>query len=270
LKYGFESIIANEFHTINAECATLVPSGPGYENVQIENQVCTTVGSVQGQALVNGNSFISISYGYTYSHVWRNFGILVAFAFGFIAILLLITELNSGDVANSSVTLYKRGSNSAEIEELESSAAESHDVEKGPSPHSSGSSSAGDSEKTAKEIKQQEEEVKEAMAETPTMTDIFSWKDLNYVVPISGGQHRKLLDNVSGFVAPGKLTALMGESGAGKVCGCSGYCYLKILIVLFPKTTLLNVLADRAGVGVITGDRFVNGQPVPHDFRAQT
>ena len=27
----------------------------------------------------------------------------------------------------------------------------------------------------------------------------------------------RLLDEVSGFVAPGKLTALMGESGAGKV-----------------------------------------------------
>jgi len=41
---------------------------------------------------------------------------------------------------------------------------------------------------------------------------------------IGGGERRRLLDNISGYVAPGKLTALMGESGAG-------------------KTTLLNVLA---------------------------
>jgi len=63
--------------------------------------------------------------------------------------------------------------------------------------------------------------------------------------------HRKLLDDVSGYVAPGKLTALMGESGAG-------------------KTTLLNVLSERTTGGVVTGDRLMNGQALPVDFRAQT
>ena len=133
---------------------------------------------------------------------------MIAFAFGFISILILITELNSSDMGASTVTLYKRGTKPPEISE----SSDSQDPEKGPTP--SGSSSAGDSEKTKEE---QDKEVKEALEEAPAMTDIFSWKNLNYVVPVSGG-HRKLLDNVSGFVAPGKLTALMGESGAGKVC----------------------------------------------------
>ena len=48
-------------------------------------------------------------------------------------------------------------------------------------------------------------------------TDVFSWKGIEYEVPVSGGMMRKLLDDVSGYVAPGKLTALIGESGAGKV-----------------------------------------------------
>lgn len=39
---------------------------------------------------------------------------------------------------------------------------------------------------------------------------------------------------------------------------------------LASQTTLLNVLAGRAGTGVIRGDRFVNGQDLPHDFQAQT
>ncbi len=60
-----------------------------------------------------------------------------------------------------------------------------------------------------------------------------------------------LLSNVSGYVAPGKLTALMGESGAG-------------------KTTLLNVLAQRTDTGVVTGDRLVNGKPLPADFQSQS
>lgn len=58
---------------------------------------------------------------------------------------------------------------------------------------------------------------KKAMHEQPPkMTKTFLWRHLNYAVSISG-ERRLLLDDVSGFVAPGKLTALMGESGAGKV-----------------------------------------------------
>ena len=57
-----------------------------------------------------------------------------------------------------------------------------------------------------------------ALEQQVSTTDIFSWQHLNYTVPVSGGSTKQLLDDVSGFVAPGKLTALMGESGAGKVC----------------------------------------------------
>lgn len=49
------------------------------------------------------------------------------------------------------------------------------------------------------------------------MTDTFSWQHINYTIPLSAGRHKQLLDDVSGYVAPGKLTALMGATGAGKV-----------------------------------------------------
>lgn len=71
-------------------------------------------------------------------------------------------------------------------------------------------------------------EVSPAILEKPTSTDIFTWRHLEYTVPISGGQQRRLLADISGYVAPGKLTALMGESGAGKV-RCSNVC--SILVV---------------------------------------
>ena len=51
----------------------------------------------------------------------------------------------------------------------------------------------------------------------PLSNEVFTWHDLQYDVPVAGGNVRRLLDNVSGYVAPGNLTALMGESGAGKV-----------------------------------------------------
>ncbi|KAI9654787.1 MAG: hypothetical protein M1821_005781 [Bathelium mastoideum] len=68
---------------------------------------------------------------------------------------------------------------------------------------------------------------------------VFTWEDLCYDVPIPSGQLR-LLKNIYGYVKPGQLTALMGASGAG-------------------KTTLLDVLASRKNIGVISGDKLVDG-----------
>ncbi|KAF5378810.1 hypothetical protein D9615_006999 [Tricholomella constricta] len=238
LRYGFEGIVANEFHTLNGKCSSLVPQGPGYEGVSLDNQVCATVGAIQGQDFVNGNRFIKLSYDYSYSNVWMNFGIVVAFGVAFVVALLIFSEFNTSVSGETFVVLFKRGAKSPVLKE----AVENGSVDEEKSSTSTGTQSAGgdmDNEKAEK-----------ALAATPTMTDIFSWQHLSYTVPVSGGS-RKLLDDVSGYVVPGKLTALMGESGAG-------------------KTTLLNVLAQRVDTGVVLGDRFVNGQSPPHDFQSQS
>ena len=59
-------------------------------------------------------------------------------------------------------------------------------------------------------------EKNQVMYEQPNLkvTKTFSWRHLNHTVSVSG-ERWLLLDDVSGFVAPGKLIALMGESGAG-------------------------------------------------------
>ncbi|KIJ59901.1 hypothetical protein HYDPIDRAFT_32776 [Hydnomerulius pinastri MD-312] len=234
LRYGFESLLVNEFHTLNGTCTTLVPQGPGYENITLANQVCTTVGSQPGMATVDGNTFAYLSYGYEYSNLWKNFGIICVFAVGFLAILLTATELNTASAFDTAVTLFKQGSHT-ELE-AESSPADEEKVVRGTA---SGYATATNSVS------------EKPVLEKPATTDVFSWKHVQYVVPIAGGTSRRLLDDVSGYVAPGKLTALMGESGAG-------------------KTTLLNVLAQRVSTGVVSGDRLVNGQPLPADFQAQT
>jgi ATP-binding cassette subfamily G (WHITE) protein 2 (SNQ2) len=102
----------------------------------------------------------------------------------------------------------------------------------------------------------------------PTMSDVFTWRHLEYDVRLGKGETRRLLEDVSGYVAPGKLTALMGESGAGKVSRLNTATQLTLIFSL--QTTLLNVLAERQAAGVVGGERLVNGYPLPSDFQAQT
>ncbi|KZT04452.1 pleiotropic drug resistance ABC transporter [Laetiporus sulphureus 93-53] len=238
LKYGFESMVVNEFHTLEGLCASLVPSGPGYQNVSLANQVCTTVGSQSGQAYVNGMRYIEESFGYYYDHLWRNFGIIIVFGVGFVTILLTLTEVNTGVAGATTVTVYKRG---AKLHLVRQGSAA--DEEKQMSRSSDGGS-------TQHGIDADNVDTQQEMKKIARQLDTFSFENLTYIVPV-GHERRVLLENVSGYVAPGKLTALIGESGAG-------------------KTTLLNALSERTAGGIVTGNRFMNGQPLPEDFDAQT
>ncbi|TFK22472.1 hypothetical protein FA15DRAFT_757994 [Coprinopsis marcescibilis] len=232
-RYGFEAILTNEFRTLKGQCDALVPQGPGYENVSLANQVCAVIGARPGEDFVDGAVFAKLSYDFDWANTWRNLGITIAFAVGFTVFLLIFAEYNTSSSFDTAVTLFKRGTKRID--------AKKSDEEKA---SSSSSSSFGVVEK------------KGSTASLPKathlkMTDVFTWQHVDYTVPISGADDRKLLSDVSGFVAPGKLTALMGESGAG-------------------KTTLLNVLAKRVYSGIVTGDMLVNGQPLPADFQSQT
>lgn len=63
--------MTNEFRTLNPECKSLVPRGPGYENVTLENQVCTVVGAQPGQTFVDGGRFVNLYYDFDSSNTWR-------------------------------------------------------------------------------------------------------------------------------------------------------------------------------------------------------
>lgn len=125
----------------------------------------------------------------------QNYGIIIAFGIVFLSALLLLTEINTSVAGDSTVTLFKRGTK-ANMEQ-----AVPDDEEKPRNSPPSPTETTGVSEDS-----------REAMKEAPA-ANTFSFENLTYVVPVGGGQ-RKLLDNVSGYVAPSKLTALMGESSS--------------------------------------------------------
>lgn len=255
--------MSNEFHTIRGECTSIIPSGPGYESTSWTNRACASVGFVPGQTTVDGSHFIDLSYGYSRNHLWRvclfcrpfnahfelvsqNLGILIAFFIGFTLLLLFFTEKNTGVRADVTRVLYNRRS-------LEESKRQDGQGEP---------SSSSPIDKHTPTIKSSNRGI------APPVSEILTFEDINYTVRLKDGEPKHLLSHVSGYVAPGKLTALMGESGAGKVLLHNAL--LSLHLIFHAQTTLLNVLADRVETGVVDGNRRINGGKLPADFQAQT
>ncbi|RSL99939.1 hypothetical protein CEP52_009463 [Fusarium oligoseptatum] len=184
--YGFEILIANEFHGQNFTCSSIIPA---YTPLSGDSWICSAVGAVPGEYTVNGDSFIETNYKYYYSHVWRNLGILFAFLIAFMIIYFVATELNSKTASKAEVLVFQRGHVPAHLQGGvdRSSINEELAVSRG--------SDAG------------------TLPAMEPQTDIFTWKDLIYDIEIKG-EPRRLLDNVTGWVKPGTLTALMGPLDA--------------------------------------------------------
>jgi ABC-type multidrug transport system fused ATPase/permease subunit len=230
LFYAFEILIANEFHGRDFTCSARIPA---YSPSIGDSWVCNTVGAVAGQAFVSGDAFINQNYQYYYSHVWRNFGIMVAFLIAFMAVYFVAVELNSNTASSAEQLVFQKGHVPAHLQ-----AANKHG-------NSSDEEALG-----AVANGQVDESADSDVKAIPPQKDIFTWKDVVYEIDVKDGT-RRLLDNVAGYVKPGTLTALMGVSGAG-------------------KTTLLDVLAQRTTMGVITGDMLVNGKAQDASFQRKT
>lgn len=249
ISFAFEILMTNEFRNLEViPCVGVVPTGPGYENVSTANQVCTITGSVPGQTTINGLRYLSVNYGYEYANRGRNVGIIIGFFIFFVFIYAFASGWQVDPSASGSQLVYLRDKipqNLLEEEELlRSNGKGSQDLEKGgESGRQSQEKSEGDG--TANE---DDEEIKRAIQASD---EIFSWTDISYDINVAGGKSKRLLNKVSGYVAPGKLTALMGATGAG-------------------KTTLLNVLAQRVDIGVVQGLFEVAGKPLPKSFQADT
>ncbi|KAF2845284.1 ABC transporter [Plenodomus tracheiphilus IPT5] len=230
LSYGFESLMANEFHDQIIPCANanLIPNVlPQY--LGSTSAACAGVrGALPGATFVNGDDYLK-SLSYSHSHVWRNVGILFGWWFLFIGLTIFFT-LRWDDAGGSGGALLIPREN------------------RKITPHSlPGDEEAQVTEKAPGRDASSAENSQDVGASLMRNTSVFTWRNLSYVVKTPSGD-RTLLDNVHGYVKPGMLGALMGSSGAG-------------------KTTLLDVLAQRKTDGTIHGEVLVDGRPLPVSFQ---
>lgn len=206
VQYAFEGIMANEFYNLDIQCVppSIVPDGPG---AQSGHQTCAIQGSTPDQLTVQGADYIKTAYTYSRSHLWRNFGIIIAWFVFFVVLTMLGMELQKPNKGGSAVTVFKRGEAPRAVEravEHKDKEVPNGDVESGMNGTSNGNA----------DMTMEDEKGNTKVEGIARSTSVFTFQNVNYTIPVSGGKKR-LLRDVQGYVRPGRLTALVGASGAG-------------------------------------------------------
>ncbi|RSL89934.1 ZEB2-regulated ABC transporter 1 [Fusarium floridanum] len=189
LAYAFESLMVNEFHDRKFECNVFVPAYPDADPI---NRVCSTVGSVQGEPMVDGDAYINMSFKYYHAHKWRNIGIVIAFTIFFLITYMAFAEFVSAKKSKGEVLVFRKG----------------HKL-------SGGNGNDAESSPAGRVAITEKEGYGEGQPSNFQSTSVFHWNNVCYDVKIKS-ENRRILDNVAGWVKPGTMTALMGVSGAGK------------------------------------------------------
>lgn len=196
--YALEACMGIEFRNLDLQCdpASIVPSGPNYTDIQYQS--CAVKGSVPGILTVDGDAYLASNYEFYFSHVWRNFGIIMLFCVAFIVISAWLTEVIEWTEGATGAVEYRRDRRSRKAAKRdEESTADDTDHR---APPASAGTACGDITAT-QELQKTE--------------SAFTWRSLNYTIKASEGE-RLLLNDVTGYCQPGQLTALVGSSGAGK------------------------------------------------------
>ncbi|KAJ1956832.1 ATP-binding cassette transporter snq2, partial [Linderina pennispora] len=225
LSWAFKALMANEFRHLELKCAggNLIPQVPGYG---IENQVCTLQGAIPGQEYVFGPDYLERGYSFHIKDMWKAFIIVCAYWVLFVIMIAGVMEWVEFGNTGYSINVYKRYRPKVNAVHEDDAGESKEALEFGKIPESGPT----------------DDQILKGTA--------FTWKSISYTVPVKGGD-KQLLDDVSGYIKPGTMTALMGSSGAG-------------------KTTLLDSLSQRKTIGKLEGDILMNGAPQPASFRRIT
>ncbi|WVW81393.1 hypothetical protein I302_103385 [Kwoniella bestiolae CBS 10118] len=242
--YSFEALMSSELAGVQLQCIQpqLVPYGQNYMGTPAG---CAIAGAQPGSTTLDGTAWVNTALDMYKSHVWRNFGIVVALWLFFLGLAVITIERLPAAGSNKAILLYKRGGGGKFIRASNQNGNEPKDEEQGGAPMQT-NEKPGKPGNSKEENKEKENVPEGVSAENTT----FTWKNLTYKVH-NHGKDLTLLDDVFGYCKAGTLTALMGSSGAG-------------------KTTLMDVLAARKTEGEIHGEVLMNGEALPVSFQRTT
>ncbi|RAH54522.1 ATP-binding cassette transporter [Aspergillus piperis CBS 112811] len=228
--YIFESIALNEIGSNLYACSlqNIVPRGASYNETSL--QACAVSGSVAGQLNLSGRLYLMVEYRFNYFHLWRNVAINAAFFVFFSTIVTIGMERFRHASEQMATVFYRKLPSWANA-----SPTRPTDIEKPPYVTDS------------KELRPISNDEIPTIGCLDNTQNVFAWHELS--LELDDG--RKLFHQVSGWLQPGKMTALMGMSGAG-------------------KTTLLDTLAQRIQIGRISGGLYLNGQTLPASMGRRT
>lgn len=219
VSYAFEGFMANEFrYPIQCAASQIIPFNQARD---VQYQTCALAGSTPGSLTVDPESYLQTSFGYSQSHIGRSIGAIIGFTALYLIPTIFFSEIFSFQGAGG-VTIFARTKHAKEqlkqdetprSDDIEASAAAK---KISPTPSSENDSADRTRAPTpTEEAPKFKDGDRLHAAQTGKFGEkpVFTWRDVN--LRLDSG--RMLLQNVDGYVKPGRMTALMGASGAGKV-----------------------------------------------------
>jgi ABC-type multidrug transport system fused ATPase/permease subunit len=153
-----------------------------------------------GEMSLQGDTYILNKFGFSFDNIGRDFGILILFMVAFVTFNMWVVEKIDWAAGGGGALEFAHGppiSNKSTTQKDEESISQNE---------------------TPVEVETLTEKTKcDKTGEGGLVKSqsVFTWRNLTYTVPHKDGE-KQLLNDVSGFCEPGKLTALVGASGAGK------------------------------------------------------
>lgn len=141
---------------------------------------------------MSGDRYIGEAFGYDQSHLWRNYGILVAYLIFFmVAYGLAVEFVPQLPKGRGDVLLFRRRQDLRKDGKLSKREDAIKDIESNPGGALNPLSQPSTKTRIFRNLERS--------------NDSLTWDRLNYQVPVKGGM-KKLLIDVQGYVKPGTLT----------------------------------------------------------------